>query len=196
MPFLLPIPTKPFLRKYIQFTIGAEFLSSSGKHPIEVFLSSLLDRKFYDKTEQLEQRYTDKISRIINGKTKNGYSISQEHVIYFNNYVQLLFAKDLSQYCVDFVKYYRFGGQILDQVFREYDFAITERERRKFLQVATMEDAREEFANKMGIEIEVDITAEYLKKIEYRYRLQQGKNIFSEPVPLFSGRQLRISFDN
>lgn len=191
---LLSIPTKPFLRKYIQYNIGAEYLQVDGKHPIEMLLTALLEKKKYHRDAALENRYRDKIQRIAPLPVFDGYLISPRRVIYFNDYVQMLFANDLVHFCTDYLKWFEFGNQLVDQITKEYDITMTERERRKFVRVARLDEGLLAFADKIGLEIEVDITFDYLKKIEYRTRQAKKNELFSKPVPHFGAGQLRIEF--
>jgi hypothetical protein len=191
---LLTIPTKPFLRKYIQYQIGSEYLRADGKHHIELLLTALLEKKIYARDMHLEQRFTDKIHRKVPLPAFGGYFVNPRHIIYFNDYIQTLFENDLVQYCRDYIKFFEVSYQLVEQIAQEYQINLTERERRRLAREARLDEAQQAFADKIGLEIEVDITAEYLKKMEYRARMDQQNNLFSKPVPHFSAGQLKIDF--
>ncbi len=191
---IMSIPTKPYLRKYAQYVTGRPMLRETGDSHIEIVLNGLLRGKFFPQQVAVEKRYTDTIQRFSPLKLWSGFNVTTEIIVFYNDYVFAHFAQDLHKFCVDYMKLYQFGGELLEQVTREYEIYVKARDRRNFLRVARLDQAIEQFSATIGISIEEDISMDNLKKIQQRERHRQSKIAMLSPTPVFENAQLTIDF--
>jgi len=192
------IPTKTYLRKFIHYKFGDAFFAS-GPHHIQKYLSNLLEKKVYNyHFTALNTQYNDKLVIFISVSTfhKLGFDIKQENVIEFNNYIEELFDEELYRFCQDYLKYHSVAQKAITDFASHYNIVLTARQKKSLLRESRIEDARNSFASKLGLIIEEDISAECLRKMEYRARKRREKreNNFSQPVPQVSKSTLALIF--
>lgn len=192
------IPTKTYLKKYAHYKLG-EYVFADGSHAIQKYLTNLLEKKLYDYDfKALNRQFNDSLPVSVTRSAfeKIGFGIRPENVIDFNNFLEHLFDEDLYTFCQNYLRDYKVAGSAILTFASEYNISLTVRTRRKLTKEPRLEDARNEFARKVGLEIGDDISFECLKKMEYRARkrLENHGNIFSLPVPELSNSQLTLLF--
>lgn len=174
--FSLSIPTKTYLRKYLHKRFGYPIAVNSKTH-FGMMVQLALEKKVYQDSPGRDFRYAsfiDKVDLAISESLffKLGYDVPKDKAILINRYFEIQFEEDLYRHCQlrvdsDRAKLHRKGKGGCG-----YDKAINE------------------FAELHGIELEVDISFECLKKSEYRHRKKIEKN-FSAIVP--SSKHLHAS---
>ena len=194
------IPTRTYLKKFIHYKLGETFFSD-GPHHIQKYITALLAKKSvynYNFTA-LNNQYKDRLTIFLSKSAyiHAGFSMKQEHVQDFNNYVEFLFDEDLVKFCHDYVKFHNVAKDAVKLFAEQYNIKIGERQARSLFRTEPLiQDARAAFAKKLGLVIEEDITDEALKKMEYRARTRKNKaeNIFSQPVPQVSKSKVLFLF--
>jgi len=152
--FTVKVPTKTYLRKFLNKLYGTP-TPLTYWNPIGTFVLSLLGKDTFDinmnaaKTKTRLANYNDEIEFIGGFKTMGykGHSINPDKIIAINRFLEDLFAGLLYQYC------------------------LLKKSERKWR--PGYDNAIEDFAKLCGIEIDVDISMDALKKVEYRYRKRQ-----------------------
>lgn len=164
--FAVSIPTKTYLKKYIHRRYGYP-IAINTQTLFGMVVNSLLDKKTYQDTPDFQRdirynSFVDKIELVIPAykvySYKEGLNISKDKVIVINRYFELQFEEDLHRYCFNRV----------DTAGREMRY--------KGKGGCGYEKAINEFAEIYGIDLEIDITFECLKKSEYRLRKKIEKN--------------------
>lgn len=196
----IKIPTRTYLKKFIQYKLGETFFSD-GPHHIQKYLTALLEKKtvYNYNFKALNNQYRDQLTIFLTKSSyiKAGFSIKQEHVVDFNNYIEFLFDEDLVNFCHDYLKFHNVAKEAVKQFAEHYNIKLGERQARALFRTdPLLQDARAAFAKKLGLVIEEDITDEALKKMEYRARARRKKSadIFSQPVPQVSKSSMRFLF--
>jgi hypothetical protein len=168
----IKIPTKTYLKKFILQEVGTPLITP-GEHPIQRFLYILLDKKKHDYNfKSIQRQYDDILEVSISYATYHqiGFSLSQENVIQFNDYVEQIFDKELFKFCQDFLKYHTVVQEGLQSMATMYDIKMQREHKRAWFQVPQIKEALEAFAQVYQLEIELDLSFECLKKMEYRAR--------------------------
>ena len=173
--FAVTIPTKTYLAKYIHGRYGRPiFIDYSTL--IGCTVMAFLDKKVPQDSPTLfrDIRYASFVeklemvipaSRVLNYST--GLHISKDKAIVMNRFFEAQFEEDLHRHC-----------------YQSVDPSLRER-RYKGRGGCGYEKAITEFAERYGIELDVDITFECLKKSEYRFRknLEKRATAFVPPKP-------------
>lgn len=151
--FGITIPTKSYLRKYIHTRYGYP-VQINNKTLIGVVILAILEKKkaYYRGSRSAMQgvysSYCDKVELSIPKSyiTGNiyGLNVSTEKAIMVNRYFEQQFIEDLYNFC---------------------RYNLTDSGKHPGYDVSIYK-----FAERHKIEIDVDITFEALKKMEYRYR--------------------------
>ncbi len=150
--FVLTIPTKTYLKKYLNTLYGSPIVFTTINY-FGMSLIGFLERKFYnrDSNEVITYQKFDVLNDQVNihlprhWLAKNnrgyGYDINTANIILLNKLFEERFEEDLCRFCL---VYASAGVEI--------------------------KDAIEEFCRLFSISLEEDISYEAVKKKEYRYR--------------------------
>jgi hypothetical protein len=177
--FSVTIPTKTYLAKYIHGRYGKPVIIDH-RTVIGCMMLSFLDKKIYQDTPTIWrnlrfEKFTEKVEMVLPAHRAYNYhtglNIGKDKAIVINRYFETQFEEDLHRYCFSYV-----NPVLRDRIYKGkggcgYEKAITE------------------FAEMYGIELDVDISFECLKKSEYRFRKKIGKmhsvNVpQKQPVPM------------
>jgi len=154
-PYTLKIPCKSYIKKYVASLYGSP-VKIENRTMLGIFLLAVLDKRTYEKRNfgpnQTNKGIEDTILVEVNNWQFNaiGFDVSAECVMIINDFLEHMFDDSLYVTCFKNSKY----------------------KSRKTGYRAIMEG----FCKRHGIELELDISYEALKKKEYRYRKQIQKN--------------------
>ncbi len=160
--FSIDIPTKAFLKQYL-FALYGDPLIFKSDHFFGMVLAACIEKNVYkDRSKQQLTHRFDSFSENITiyfpshwlRNYYHGNGISNEKAIFINKFLEERFEEDLYRYCF------------------MLDLAGVQRK-----------DAIEDFCRHYHLEIDLHITFENLKKMEYRFRKKIQIN------PLDSSRQ-------
>jgi hypothetical protein len=183
---LISIPTKTYLKKFIEKEVGKDVITP-GDHPIQTFLYALLEKKDFNYSFKEHYRSFDTSMQISVSYFvfhQVGRGISPSNVVLFNDYVEQLFDQELYK-IQQHLKYQQALQEAVKEAVSQYNIKLSRCHQRNWFQVPKQKDALEQFAKKYDLEIEVDITFEALKKMEYRARKRFEKEQLS-PETSFS----------
>lgn len=166
--YAIRIPTKTYLRKYITAKNSLDLTYNST---LGTIILCLLDKKSHNinmNEKAMESRLQYMNDRItfttsINTLFYKGLVLTTDKIIAINRYMENAFLEDLHHWCTKDLP----GKAIIDRGWiRGIDLSI------------------ESFAKNYGIELDVDISYDALKKAEYRYRkrLQEKTKNFVPPI--------------
>jgi hypothetical protein len=167
--FSIEIPTKPYLKQYLESLYGDPITFSTDNY-FGISLLGFLEKKFYRKqTEAITHRQVDRFTSPLKvllpkwwlTKSDFGTEIPEKNIILLNKLFEERFEEDLCKHCLLFAA-----------VGVEIKIVI------------------EEFCRIHNIEIETHITAEALKKKEYRYRISKQKEFYAH-----LSRQISVPLD-
>ena len=182
---VISIPTKIYLKKFIEFVIGTDVIIP-GDHPIQRFLYILLEKKDFQYNFKKQHRdFNAKLDLKLSFFTLHqiGYGVKPEYVVTFNDYVENLFDEYLYNFCQQYLNAHKAVQDCVMEAMSMYNVKPSRSHQRNWFQVPTYADALEAFAAKLKLDIEVDITYEALKKMEYRARKKfedMGHKTFQE----------------
>lgn len=172
--FSVSIPSKSYLRKYLHKRYGYP-IPLNHQTLIGTTVLALLEKKIYsDRSNQEDvfrtySSYTDKVEFVIAQsfvyKTGHMLEVPPHKAIVINRHFEAHFEEELYAFCQKEITSHR--------KYPRYDLAY------------------ERFAEKYGIEFDVDITYEAIKKMEYRFRKKLEQNL-TAPVPSSTGRVLTL----
>lgn len=158
--FLVTIPTKPYLKKYLLTKYGDPLLFTREHFFGMVVMAMAEHRGIYEKhNEEISFRRFDKFTtpiqirfpRWILERSDYGSTIKRANIIMINKLFEERFDEDLC-----------FFSAVMQAAGLE------------------LKEAREEFCRLHNIEIEIDITDEALKKKEYRHRNNEEKKFYAQ----------------
>lgn len=143
------IPTKKFLKKYLQANYGEELIFNMDSD-MGYFLSLLMEKRIYPEYDRQQiHRSIDKYDILVTirlprkwvEKYRYGFDIDPKKAVFFNKMIFRSFRQELFRYCA-------------------------------LMEIHNIEKkhALLDFARYYKLEIDEDITFETLKKMEYRYR--------------------------
>ncbi|MEJ7830818.1 MAG: hypothetical protein WKF91_21615 [Segetibacter sp.] len=147
--FELTIPTKPYLKKYLQALYGEPLFFTINNH-FGICIAAFLWRpiQFHHRkellkirTDKFEDKLTINLPMAFLTARQSGFYISDNHIITLNKLFENRFEEDLWRFCM----------------------AMNLRKRET-------KDAIEDFCYVYKISIDDDITFEALKKKEWRFR--------------------------
>jgi hypothetical protein len=169
--YTICIPTKAYLKKYIQVEYGTivgtpiklDYLTTLG-----TLILCLLENDDFSinmnnsKKESRIQYMNDEINFTapLNTMRYKGHSLSKDRIIAINRHIENEFIRELSFYCKTNLKNRAWRPGIKEAIYS--------------------------FCEKYGIDVEIDVTFEALKKSESRYRERKekkSKNISQTSVP-------------
>ncbi len=173
--FSLSIPTKTYLKKYLHRRYGSP-IQVSSQTLFGMVVISFLEKKVYSDQPIADRdfryaSFTDKLEVVLPAYRfyHMGLHLSKEKAIVLNRYFEEQFEEDLYRHCLTRVDSERAKLIRKGKGGCGYDKAINE------------------FADIHGIELDVDITFECLKKSEYRHRKKLEKrfsgNVLSSRAP-------------
>lgn len=150
--FKIELPTKPFLKKYL-ISLCGEPLTLSVDNAVGMMISSMLEKKSSqvyptftrEIIHQAFDKYNDRVTIFLPKSWMDNYyygtGLSEKKVVYINKFIEMLFEKEMVDYC-------------------EFRCAIK----------GDRQEALYAFCEKHNIEVPDDITFDNLKQTEYRYR--------------------------
>lgn len=196
--FSVRIPTKTYLRKFLEFELGKEVIAP-GNHPVQKFFYIALEKKFYRyQFNSITTAYNDQLTVLVSVFTfyNLGNSISPTNVVILNNYIESLFDQALYRHMMEYYNNYRFMNSVLQELHDSGIAHLTKDQRRRWIQVPRYKDALLKFAEQLKMDVEVDITFENLKKMEYRARkrFEAGEINFLQTVPTLFDGDLTLEF--
>ena len=153
--YSITIPTKPYLKKYIESLYGKPVVFTQDNY-FGMSLTGFLNRKFFVRhNESITHKRFDEFSAGLQlyfprwwiTQSHFGTDLPKMNIIYLNKTFEERLEEDLSRHCI-----------ILDLIGIQ------------------IKDSIEDFCKMHCIEIDEDITMDALKKKEYRFR----KNKYSE----------------
>jgi len=164
----LIIPTKPYIKQYLQALYGNPVIFNSS-NSLGIILVALLERPFksHKRKDILSFRVFDKFDTPMHTylpkswlkNYKYGHTLSDQNIIALNKFFENQFEEDLYKAC-ELARIYK----------------------------VELKKAMEEFCWRHCIEIEEHISFEALKKKEYRFRIEQEKQkqktLQKHPPPL------------
>ena len=172
--FAVSIPTKSYLRKYLHKRYGYP-IPLNHQTLIGTAVLAMLEKKIHsDRSNALDvyktySSYNDKVQFVVPAsfvyKTGHMLEVPSHKAIVINRHFEGHFEEELYAFC--------------------------QREIRAHRKHPGYDQAYERFAARYGIEFDIDITYEALKKMEYRFRKKLEQNL-TATVPASSDRVLTL----
>lgn len=156
--YTIKIPTKIYLRKYLLVKNGIPFPLNYNS-TFGTLILCLLGKKSFD-INMNDQKITNRIAGFndhfiaispISTMKNKGHSLTNDKIIAINRYLENEFAEELHKFCNDNIEKRNWRPGINKAIYQ--------------------------FAEKYGIEVDIDISFDALKQAEYRYR----KRIHGKP---------------
>lgn len=161
----ISLPIKSYIRKYAESVFGSP-VKADHSTSLGCFINACLEKNVYSNRHLAEnfiyKDVTDKLPILINSWQFNalGFDFSDDKVIQLNRFLENVFEEDLFRFCQSYIDpSKRYKG------FRE---------------------AIEKFCSRHKIELEIDVTFDAIKKIEYRKR-KKIEDLHQRTLTLFSG---------
>ncbi len=161
--YSVKVPIKPYLKKYVHRLYGNELFANRST-ALGAFLCLSLEKNVYENRNPTRQEkkilFTDTLQFYINEWqfAGIGYDVPPASVVIINSFIDSLFSESLYQYCTNH------SGEASHR-YKGYNKAYYK------------------FCIDYGLEPDVDITMDALKKKEYRYREHLKKKAINTPPP-------------